>query len=416
MQATMIVGRRADTARKWFNTPPGVAALTLIAYGGFILMQLIGYGGDITRFVIAGPQFIPPQVGATVGLSVLSHGTGNDGQFYYLLALNPFSPHVALPGAHYDWPSYRAQRILYPLVVWALSLGGRPALVPLMLPLVNLAAVVAVGWVSATLARRFGAQPLWGLLLAFYPGLLVSLAADIGDPLAMALALGGLLALVNRRWGWASALFSLAALSRETTTLIPLALAIAALLARVTPLPALRLPAIRLIAREDRRAGFLAGVIPCIAACAWQLETLVVWGHLGVGSGESNISYPLLGLFISLLVWTKLSYPLLQIVLYGNVFYLLGIVIIAWQAQRWGKKAPGAIALAWALNVALAVFFSLNIWDFYYFLRAALELGLLSLLLAFGASRRARSVALGATLAAWVITAIAMSTWAASAF
>src|SRR5262245_17047846 len=123
MQAEMTKTGRARGAWARLNTPLGVAALTLLAYGGFILMQLAGYGGDITRFVVAGPHFIPPQVGATVGLSVISNGTGNDGQFYYLLALNPFSPHVALPGAHYDWPSYRAQRVLYPLVVWALSLG-----------------------------------------------------------------------------------------------------------------------------------------------------------------------------------------------------------------------------------------------------------------------------------------------------
>jgi len=402
--AMRALGRR-------LNTPLGVALLTLLAYGLFTLVRLHGFGGDPSRFVTAGDQFIPIRSGAAAGLSVAPHADGYDGQFYYLLALDPFSPHAALPGARYDLPAYRAQRILYPLAVWLLSLGGRAALTPTLLIVVNLAALVAVGALAAQLAHRAGRAPLWGVLLASYPGLPLSLARDLGEPLALACALGGLLCARDRRWLGAALLLALATLARETTTLIALALLVAAILARVTPLPGLRLPAVRLLPRAEWRGALLAGGVPLLVALGWQAVLLARWGKLGLlAAGGNNLGPPLIGLVEGFVAWSILWSAPLQLLQYVDVAYLLGLAE-ATRRLLWRQRRADALALAWALYLALTLTLSVYVWDYYWnFLRGALELAIFSLLvLLTRASGRARSVALGATLSLWLVTCIVIS-------
>jgi hypothetical protein len=397
---------RASALLRLVNSPMGVAALTLLSYGTFILVRLLTFNGDVTRFVIAGAAFIPPSAGAPVGLSVALGSTGYDGQFYYLLALNPFSAQPALAGAHFDLPTYRAQRILYPLLVWALSLGGRPSLVPALLVIVNLAAIVALGAVAAMFARRLGMASLWGGLVAFYPGLLVSLACDLGEPLALACALGSLLCASRRRWGWAALLLSLAKLARETTALIALALIVASALSRLTPNHAPRVPALRLIPYEQWRGGALAGLVSLGVALSWQVVLLWRWGSVGaLAAGGNNIGIPLAGLFASLVLWATLARPAVQIVLYASAGYLLGLAeMVRRVVTRW-RQMPGYIVLAWGLYTALALMLSVNVWDLNWnFLRAASEMGMLSLLLLLTAPLRLRRAALIATLGLWIVT------------
>lgn len=409
---------RASGLLVLINSPLGVAALTLLAYGLFTLARLLSLGGDVTRFVIAGAVFIPPNASAAAGLSVAPHSTGYDGQFYYLLALNPFSPRPALMGAHFDLPAYRAQRILYPLLVWALSLGGRPSLVPTLLVIVNLGAIIAVGALGALLARQLGVSPLWGALLAFYPGLLVSLACDLGEPLALACALGGLSCASRRRWGWAALLLSLAALARETTALIGLALLAASVLSRLTPNRALRIPALRLIPYEQWRGGALAGLGPLGVALGWQVVLLMRWGSVGaLAAGANNIGIPLAGLFESLVLWAALPRPAVQIVLYASVGYLVGLGEMARRLIVRRHQAPNYIALAWGLYGALALTLSVSVWDLNWnFLRGASELGMLSLLALLPSPPWWRRAALVTTLALWLATALTVAPAAAPTF
>lgn len=382
------------------NSARGVALLTLLAYGLAFVARLVSLGGDISRFTLASDKFIPAASARTVGLSVLTRGYGYDGQFYYLLALNPFATHPALAGAHFDLPAYRAQRILYPLLTWALSLGGRPALVPWMLVAINLAAIVAIGALGAKLAQRLGAAPLWGVTLAFYPGLLVSLMGDLAEPLAMACALGGLLCALDRRWGWTALLLSLAVLARETTALLAIALLVAALLARLTSL--------RLIERERWRGAALAGLAPLLVALSWQAVLLAHWGKLGlVAAGSNNLGLPLLGLLEGVVAWHVLWPPLTQALHAVELLYLLALAELARRALS-QRLRVGWVALAWAGYALLALCLTLFVWDYYWsFLRGVIELALLSLLLSLAASPRLRRFALGATLALWMVTLLA---------
>lgn len=410
--ASATFRQRATLLTRRFNSQFGVASLTALGYGLYFLTRLLHFHGDVTRFVLAGSDYIPSASGAAVGLSVASHAGGYDGQFYYLLALNPFSPHPALPGAHFDIPAYRAQRILYPLLAWTLSLGGRPALVPTMLVVVNLAAIIAIGWLAATLAQRLGAQPIWGLLLAFYPGLLLSLARDLAEPLAMACALAGLLFARDRRWGWAAVALSLAVLARETTALIALALLVIGIvdgMARLTP----RLERMRAIVLGEQRGdlrwpgALIAGAVPLLVAAIWQVFLLIHWGRLGVfAAGTNNITFPLLGLVEGIVAWHML-WPLpLQLIHLLDALYLVGLAEVA-RRLLVRERRGGLLAIAWGCYLLLTLCLSVFVWDYYWnFLRGAMELAMLSLLLLITASPRWRNTALAATLSLWLITFI----------
>ncbi len=412
--ASATIGQRATSLRQRFNSPLGVAGLTALCYGLYFVTRLLLFHGDITRFVLAGSDYIPSASGAAVGLSVAHHSGGYDGQFYYLLALNPFSPQPALPGAHFDIPAYRAQRILYPLLTWALSLGGRPALVPVMLVAVNLAAIVAIGWLAATLAQRQGAQPIWGLLLAMYPGLLLSLARDLAEPLAIALALAALLFVRDRRWGWAATALSLAVLTRETTALIALALLIVASIERLARLSPRLEPMRRFVVGGKQRGdspwpgALVAGAVPLLVAAIWQGILLAHWGRLGIfAAGANNISFPLLGLIEGFVAWRMLWSPPLQLIHYLAVLYLIGLAEAARRLVV-RERRGGLLAIAWGLSFLLTLCLSVFVWDYFWnFLRGAMELAMLSLLLLMSASPRWRTTALAATISLWLITFIA---------
>jgi hypothetical protein len=63
------------------------------------------------------------------------------------------------------------------------------------------------------------------------------------------------------------------------------------------------------------------------------------------------------------------------------------------------------VALAWAGYLLMTLCLSLFVWDYYWnFLRGAIELAMLSLLLLLAASPRLRRFALAASLALWLVT------------
>ncbi len=77
---------------------------------------------------------------------------GYDGQFFYRLALNPLNFHHTAYGITMDRP-YRFMRIGYPALTWLVS-AGQHSLVPVMLVVVNIAAIGALGYLGARFAAR----------------------------------------------------------------------------------------------------------------------------------------------------------------------------------------------------------------------------------------------------------------------
>ena len=292
--------------------------------------------------VYVGQQFLDQGKGSSATIDdehvVATGRDGYDGQFFYYMALDPVAA-----SAYMDAPNYRYGRILYPLAARALA-AGRPALVPWTLLFVNLVAVVGGTFALALLLQRRGASPAYALLFGFAPGLYVAVARDLSEPLAYALVLAALAA-----WWWderprpwlAGALLGLAGLTRETTLLFALALAIAALIGLDDGLGGRR--------GRDRRAALVLGAMAFVPYVALRLGLLAWLGS--AGSTPEAARFPLVP-FAGLLSHWPLNRLLLEQAWTIVLAALLAVGLVAWTTRRLG---PSLLALV--LNVAVLVVF-----------------------------------------------------------
>ena len=171
----------------------------------YIALTLARYGGDPTKFVLVGTRYDPG----------LQDGTwGYDGQFAYQIARDPLGASRFL-----DVPAYRYQRILYPLVAWALALGQR-ALVPWTLIAVNWLALIAGTRFTEGILTRRGANRWYTLSYGLFGGLIMAVRLDLTEPLAYALAQAAVLSYERGRARGAAGWLALAALTKETTLLV----------------------------------------------------------------------------------------------------------------------------------------------------------------------------------------------------
>jgi hypothetical protein len=177
--------------------------------------------GNVSALLNIGDQAASrPFVEETIPNPVLVKGYGHDGQQFYVVARSITQPAgLQTLDGNVDRPRYRARRILFPLLAAPFPQGAPTVWAMLGISLVSVgAAAVAAG----RLARRLGG-PVWlGLAVALSPALLISVRASLGDALAFSLALWGVV-LWRKRLGWAVILFTLAALTRETTLVVPAA-------------------------------------------------------------------------------------------------------------------------------------------------------------------------------------------------
>jgi hypothetical protein len=189
--------------------PWHVVGLIALAYIALILAR---YGGDPIKFALVGTRYDPG----------LPNGTwGYDGQFAYQIARDPSSASRFL-----DVPAYRYQRILYPLIAWALAAvasgieGGPSALVPWTLIAVNWLALVAGTRLTEDILTGRGTNRWYALSYGLFGGLMMAVRLDLTEPLAYALAQAAVLSYERGRARGAAGLLALAALTKETTLLV----------------------------------------------------------------------------------------------------------------------------------------------------------------------------------------------------
>jgi len=226
-----------------------VVMLCALVYVG---ATLACHGWDPMSFVIVGERFDPGIPGGSLGY---------DGQFAYQIARDP------LEGRRYlDVPAYRYQRILYPMLAWALSLGN-VSLLPWVLILINLAALSSGTALTEAILVENDASRWYALIYGLYIGLLMPVRLDLTEPLAYLLVQAGVLAFSRGRAWPSAAWFMLAALTRETTLLFALAYGLHLL--------------------SIRRWGVALrwGSVVIIPFLAWQIVLRVWLGSWGLGSG-----------------------------------------------------------------------------------------------------------------------------------
>ncbi len=184
----------------------------------YVALTLARYGGDPLAFALVGTRY---------GQGDPEGTPGYDGQFAYFIARDPLNG-----WQHCDAPSYRYQRILYPLLARILALG-QPTAVPWTLIALNVVALTGGTYFTERLLAARGVSRWYALGYGLYGGLVAGLRLDLTEPLAYGLVQAGLWAWERRGkgaekqeentrsavYGWGLALLALAALAKETALL-----------------------------------------------------------------------------------------------------------------------------------------------------------------------------------------------------
>jgi hypothetical protein len=378
MSATWV--RRTDS-------PALAACLMAIALAVFAVQVIRARGGDLSIFIVAGgpgvdAARVPPGVTVTPGIG------GYDGVMFYRLALDPFTHERTAYGITMDAPSYRQQRIGYPLLVWAVTFG-RPSAVPAALFAVNFIAIVAMAWTGAALARALAIHSLWGLTFALYPGFLLSLVRDLPEPVAGALALGGVLAAIEGRHWIAALLLSCAALTRETTILFAVAL--------------LGVSLYRLF-KKQAAAPALSFAVPLVVWLIWQIVLTSWWGVAPVRGGAPAWSVPFveLGRLIGASLTRKTHVQRLYLAECVYVVAIIVLVLIAWRRSKINPEWR----LAWCLYLVLGSILQHEVWqEDFGFLRVLSEWFIAGNLILLASTPRIRFAASAATVGLWIYLA-----------
>ena len=316
-----------------------------------------------------------------------------DGRAYYRLALDPLTLVVTDHGIAFTRPAYWQARIGYPLASWVLSLGGRPALVPATLVLVNLLAVVGVAVLAAHAVTRWGRSPWWGVVPALWAGFLVGLGQDLTEPLAGVLLLAALLLMRSGRHVLAALALTAAGLTRETTLVVAVAVLVAALAARRAG-PARR-----------TAPGWWVGVVPLVAYAGWRGWVRARWSDVvPAPPADSPLGVP--GLELARYVGSALVHPVVE----APNLMLLVPSVLALGAAATGLRAAGPRHERLALAAYLLVLVSLPVWDRgQAYLRWGCEPLLIGWLLLAGAggarADRALRVLVPAVVVVWLVAA-----------
>lgn len=259
---------------------------------------------------------------------------GHDGQINYLVARDPFDRHdTSSIFRESDNPPYRYRRILYPFLAGCFGMAGpKAAFVGLVLWSILGGGLIAAS--AAELCRRWRLAPTVVILVLLNPGVYLSAQVLTSDTLATGLALTGVVLWHRRRPGCAALMLAAAVLTRETSLLVSLSLALA-----------------MLAERRPRAAVFLmvTSALPWLVWSGW-----VCWAIPG-GNGLENLSFPLTGIAASMAVWRQQG---ASTVVFGLValFLTVAALVLSWRTTN---RFVSYCCLLWA---CLALVLSREVW------------------------------------------------------
>ena len=149
-----------------FLRPSIVVALFYLSY---IIGQLSLQNYDPEAFIFIGTRWLNDDPNGS---------SGYDGQFFYYIAKYLFNT----PQYMIDVPSFRFQRILYPLFIRIFSLG-QVDLMPWAMIFINIVALVIGTEVLDRLLQLKGLNPWYSLIYGLYVGQLWCVRRDLTEPL-----------------------------------------------------------------------------------------------------------------------------------------------------------------------------------------------------------------------------------------
>jgi hypothetical protein len=216
----------------WLRSAWLVPVPVLLLYGVY-LFGFYGPGHDPRDAILLGRKFVTKSEASSVikydpSYRYPAGEIGYDGEFVYFIAVDPVNARN-----YTDAPSYRYTRIVYPMLARVLALG-QAAIVPYTLLIINWLAIAAGTLIAALWLRRKKIWPWFAAVYGLYPGLFIAFTRDTTEPVAYALvALAMLILEYSGRWSLlgSAIAFAVAALTRETTIVFPLLLALGLLVA-----------------------------------------------------------------------------------------------------------------------------------------------------------------------------------------
>ncbi len=355
---------------------PLLPALVAMVIGWSLVSGELNENDDNwSGFVVAGDMFI--DAGSVPSPILVDEGAGYDGQFFYRLALDPWTPEHRELGVTLDTPAWRHQRILYPVLVWFVSLGI-PRLVPSALVLVNLLTLGAIGFAGGIIVRKFGLHAVWGALPALYPGFFLTIVRDTSEVVAAGCVIGAIAALVATERGvaWASvgatALLSLAVLARETTVLVAAAIVLIWMWERLRT--------------GSRMLSWHHGIVPMLVMAFWHWSLYLRWGVLPAAQGSGNLGIPFQPL-IGFARDVSDRQDHWESVAMTELWFLAVLAAITIAAIWWSRAAPH-VKVAYLLYASLGASLSRLIWvEDWSFMRALTELHMMAAIIILGAPR-----------------------------
>lgn len=347
--------------------------VVLVLGTAYMAAILLNNGWDPSAFVRIGSRFDPG----------LPHGSmGYDGQFSYQIAVDPINAPSKL-----DVPAYRLQRILYPILARLAALG-RPQLIPWTLVIINLVALACGVAATEAMLVHYGNSRWWALAYGLNVGMLMSVRLDLTEPTAYLFVQLGALAWAKDRHRESALAFLMASLAKEVTLIIALGYGLGQL----------------------RKAGLKSALKWALLVLApfvvWQ-GVLSIWiGRVGIGSGGA-LSTPFeilpfrgwwgiatyydMAAFITASI---LVVPLILIPAMAGIF-------TSFRALTEGFIQATALSLA-AQSISFLFLPTSNLLD--PLGASRYSIGLIACFLAFGASRKNRSVLAYSQL--WIITLV----------
>ena len=309
----------------------------------FLSVRYLRLSSDFGSFIVHGSSFSTQTENPK--FPIMDEG-GYDGQFYARFALNPFNIEESAHGVRVDRPAYRYQRILYPLTAFVLSFGSED-LVPFSLVLVNALSLIFIFFITRKLLIKIDVPEWYALVLAFLPGLLMSLGRDLAEPLALALGLGSFYAVKNARLFTYAVLSSLCVLSRETSIIL---------------FAMIGLSYLTLYKVSDRKIIFF--IIPGFIFIIWQLILTKIFGAPGFLTGPKNFGVPFGGMiaYLDSIPTRSIKEIAVQSLYQVWIFALLWIGLRSSQigSKDLLQRSLSFIFILWSI---LAVFFTDMIWE-----------------------------------------------------
>jgi hypothetical protein len=301
-----------------------------------VLPALIRVGFDPSIFLALGEE-TPVQTAYArrlLGDVVTRPSYGHDGKFFFAQANDPWYLEPERHAAAIDWPIYRGQRMLYPMIAGGFGFLP-PGAVAWSMLVTNLTAMAVGALLGALLAARMGVSTWVGLAVPLNIGLIFEVDIGGAGVLAYVFCLGAVYALAIERDWVAAFLLGAGALSREVMVAFAIGL-------------------VMLFWLDERRLRWRLVITPVVAMALWQMYLQVrVAGWSGLGGAPRIFSVPFLGMLEAIESWT------------GDPIRLTLIVAILAAVARFVPLAlKSRLPIAWGALpfVALTVVLSVEVW------------------------------------------------------